>query len=204
MLETTKYAMFNGTRPFCQTNSGRTFPLLCATPADVHWDDVVFALAHQNRYAGSAGTYSIAQHSVHVSHALPRRLRLAGLLHDAPEFAYGDMTKPCQEAFAAILGPAFKMARRRIDDGIAEAIHEAAGLPAKLPADDAVTIKVADTRVTMTEKRDLLAPMTCSDREWLLDGREPVEPLTTRIEPWSAETSARVFADELRQCGVRF
>lgn len=52
------------------------------------------ALSHLNRYTGHVGAYSVAQHSVMVANALPKKLRLAGLLHDAPEAYLGDMSAP--------------------------------------------------------------------------------------------------------------
>jgi hypothetical protein len=57
-------------------------------------ETIAQSLAFTNRYNGSIGTYSVAQHSVLVSRQLPPELRLAGLLHDAPEAYLGDMAAP--------------------------------------------------------------------------------------------------------------
>jgi hypothetical protein len=55
----------------------------------------------------------------------------------------------------------------RLRSGIDRAMHGAAGLVYPLPQEWRDTIKYADLRVTMTEKRDVLTPMEVTDKEWL-------------------------------------
>lgn len=57
-------------------------------------ETIAQSLAFTNRYNGSIGTYSVAQHCVLVARQLPLKYRLAGLLHDAPEAYLGDMLAP--------------------------------------------------------------------------------------------------------------
>ncbi|EOX1508499.1 hypothetical protein ACPD0N_003166 [Vibrio cholerae] len=57
-------------------------------------ESIAFALSYINRYTGHVGAYSVAQHCVLVCDRLPDHLKLAGLLHDAPEALLGDVSKP--------------------------------------------------------------------------------------------------------------
>lgn len=61
-------------------------------PEDIQ--HIAFRLSHINRFNGSVGAYSVAQHSVLVAEVLPDHLKLAGLLHDVSEAYIGDITRP--------------------------------------------------------------------------------------------------------------
>lgn len=61
-------------------------------PCDI--EEIAYRLSYINRFNGSVGSYSVAQHSVLVAHACPEHLQLAGLLHDVPEAYLGDVTAP--------------------------------------------------------------------------------------------------------------
>lgn len=188
------------TSPFAQTHSGRAFPLIDPTYHDIYWPDVAYALAHANRYAGNAGAYSVAQHSILVANVLPEWLRPYGILHDAHEFVIGDMTRPTKMALMALgldMDPF-----ERLRDGIDRAMYYAAGLAWPVSRETREIIKHADLRVTMTEKRDVLTPMSVTDKEWL-HGPEPVEPLTETIVAWADPIHAqRKFEQELKRYGI--
>jgi len=188
-------------RPFAQTHSGRRFPLINPSPDDVHWEDVAWALAHSNRYAGNAGVYSVAQHSILVAYALPAEHELHGLLHDAHEFVIGDMTRPTKMALCYFgFGNSVMCAFERLRDGVDRAIFRAADCP--WPSAEAKAIvKHADLRVTMTEKRDLLAPMQATDAEWL-HSQPLAEPLPAKINPWPPEAAFEAFMRELKRHAV--
>lgn len=57
-------------------------------------EEIAYRLSYINRFNGSIGPYSVAQHSVLVAQALPDELKLAGLLHDVCEAYLGDVTSP--------------------------------------------------------------------------------------------------------------
>tara|TARA_R110000744_G_scaffold63350_4_gene130390 strand:- start:333 stop:821 length:489 start_codon:yes stop_codon:yes gene_type:complete len=60
-------------------------------------EGAAFRLAHLNRFNGSVGTYSVAQHCCLVASVLPPELRLSGLLHDLCEAYLGDMASPLKK-----------------------------------------------------------------------------------------------------------
>ncbi len=87
--------------------------------------------------------FSVAQHSLLVEALFgagaptpTARMRLAALLHDAPEYVIGDMISP----FKAAIGGDYK----RIEARLMQAIHIRFGLPAALAPELVRRIKAAD------------------------------------------------------------
>ena len=74
---------------------------------------------------------------------LAQKWRLAGLMHDAPEYVIGDMITP----FKAALGFRY----RQIEARLQEAVHIRFGLPAELPLGIAHSIKRADRMAAFIE-----------------------------------------------------
>ena len=134
------------TRAWQRMLSGRRLDLADPSPFDVEIEDIAHGLSRVARWNGQTnGTwaYSVAQHSVLVERLvtairgdMPRKWRLAALLHDGPEYVIGDMITP----FKAIIGPDYK----EIDRRLMAAIHIRFGLPATLPATVETVIKRAD------------------------------------------------------------
>lgn len=155
--------------PWSQTKSGRAFPLIGAEPTDVHWPDVAYHLAHINRFAGAAGDYSVAEHSLLVADLLPPDLAPYGLLHDAHEAYIGDITYPVRRALCSLGDPAsggaVALAIEALTREVDYAVHAAARLPWPLPRQLAAQVHKADRVALMTERRDLLgeppAPWHC-------------------------------------------
>jgi len=96
--------------PWIETESGVAFDLLTPRAEDVRIEDIAGHLSKINRYAGAtigAIGYTVAQHSVHVSRILetwgaPLAVQREGLLHDAPEAYYGDVSSPVQRALRVV------------------------------------------------------------------------------------------------------
>ena len=69
---------------------------------DIH--DIAHSLGMQCRYTGHCSRfYSVAEHSVWVSHMVPHDKALAGLLHDAAEAYLHDMASPIKKNFPTFI-----------------------------------------------------------------------------------------------------
>lgn len=156
--------------------SGRYFDLEDPASADFTIADIAHALANICRYTGhSRAFYSVAQHSVLVSHAVPEEHAFAGLMHDAAEAFIGDVAKPLK-----VLLPDYQQIESRVE----AAVFARFGLPADLPA----CVKEADRVLLRTEQRDL---MGADGHEWCYAGG--AAPLPGRIEPLPPGEAKRLF-----------
>src|SRR5690242_9947696 len=133
--------------------SGRRLDLLDPSPLDVEIEDIAHGLARVARWNGQtsgAHIFSVAQHTLLVELIarrrlghLDRRLGLALMLHDAPEYVIGDMISP----FKTVIGDAYKAVEKRL----LTAIHLRFGLPADLPDDLLRIVKLADQAAAFLE-----------------------------------------------------
>src|SRR5437588_11806889 len=133
--------------------SGRRLDLLDPSALDVETEDIAHGLARVARWNGQprgAHIFSVAQHALLVEAIarqrepnLDRRLRLAVLLHDAPEYVIGDMITP----FKAVIGDSY----RAVEARLLAAIHLRFGLPAVLPAELVALTKAADRSAAYLE-----------------------------------------------------
>lgn len=176
--------------------SGRRLDLLDPSPLDVEVADIAHGLARVARWNGQThGThiFSVAQHTLLVEAVLrahtPRadhRLRLAALLHDAPEYVIGDMISP----FKAVIGGSYKIVEKRL----LAAIHIRFGLPPVLPAELTEHIKAADRGAAYLEATRLAGFAEAEAKR--LFGRDPGLPPTMEqdyLTPWSAGKAAKRF-----------
>ncbi|OWY40092.1 phosphohydrolase [Xenophilus sp. AP218F] len=166
------------TTALIQTVSGRYVDILHPSPGDIEIHDIAHHLAHLCRFGGACRQfYSVAEHSARVAAVLPRRLRLAGLLHDATEAYVGDVVSPIKRIL-----PSYQYA----EGLVAEAIEARFGL--QLSDEDRAAIRRADLTLLATERRDL---MPRDDTEWpILAG---VAPLPERIKPLSIDDAVAQF-----------
>lgn len=170
--------------PWIQTVSGVAFDLLAPTVEMVRVPDIAHALSRVNRFNGHTvgEPYSVAHHSMLVADLLaswgcPPEIVREGLLHDAPEAYYGDVTSPMKRALEE-LGTGGKSVRVK-DGGDVAAYHVFAGFEAltkpidrivrealSLPEHESPIVKRADLVALAIERRDLFdAP---EPRDWLL------------------------------------
>jgi hypothetical protein len=176
--------------------SGRRLDLLDPSPLDVEIADIAHGLARVARWNGQtrgAHIFSVAQHTLLVEAVMreqtPRvdvRVRLAALLHDAPEYVIGDMISP----FKAVLGGDYKTVEARL----LSAIHVRFGLPPVLGAEIVRRIKEADRGAAYLEATELAGFAQAEARR--LFGRDPGLPVTTRLEylaPWPAAKAEKQF-----------
>jgi 5'-deoxynucleotidase YfbR-like HD superfamily hydrolase len=181
----------NAARAWQRMLSGRRLDLLDPSPLDVEIEDIAHGLARVARWNGQtkgAHIFSVAQHTLLVEaiarrHAqLDKTLRLAILLHDAPEYVIGDMITP----FKSVIGESYKAVEQRL----LAAIHIRFGLPAILPAETVKRIKAADRDAAYLEATQL-AGFDPAEARKFFGQPAALPPAMTRdyLTPWPAETA---------------
>ncbi len=176
--------------------SGRRLDLLDPSPLDVEIADIAHGLARVARGNGQttgAHIFSVAQHTLLVEAVMraenpniDARLRLAALLHDAPEYVIGDMISP----FKAVLGGEYKTVEKRL----LAAIHIRFGLPPQLPSEIERQIKAADRGAAYLEATELAG--FAKEEAKRLFGRDPGLAETVirdYLTPWSAAKAEKRF-----------
>jgi 5'-deoxynucleotidase YfbR-like HD superfamily hydrolase len=182
--------------------SGRRLDLLDPSALDIEIEDIAHGLARVARWNGQtkgAHIFSVAQHSLLVEAVararvprLDRRLRLAVLLHDAPEYVIGDMISP----FKAVIGDAYKAVERRL----LTAIHLRFGLPAQSTPQLERLIKTADRAAAYLEATRLAGFDAAEARRFF--GRAPaISPAIERdyLKPWPAETAQARYLERFKK-----
>lgn len=139
--------------------------------------EIAIALSRICRYSGHLrhdinGIFSVARHSLYVSHLVPEEHALAGLLHDAQEAYIGDLSRPLKRYLRSTTD-AYDSLERRLSREIA---HE---FGFTYPLHESVI--EADMRICKTESSFLMK----GDNVGLLEGVEPY----TEDELWEAGQS---------------
>jgi uncharacterized protein len=176
--------------------SGRRLDLLDPSPLDIEIEDIAHGLARVARWNGQTSgdhIFSVAQHTLLVEEIarrrdnIPdRRVGLALLLHDAPEYVIGDMISP----FKAVIGGSYRIVERRL----LTAIHLRFGLAPELPGEILAIIKAADRGAAFLEATALAGFAVAEARR--LFGARPALPAAAErdyLTPWPAETAKRRF-----------
>jgi hypothetical protein len=163
-----------------QTYTGRAFFPMDPDPDDIDPDDIAHALSLLCRYNGHVDRfYSVAEHCVLVSRAVPAEDALWGLLHDATEAYVGDMIRPLKRSM-----PEYRAA----EDRVMAAIATRFGLTGEMPA----SVKNADNRILLTERAALMS--AAPPRAWMQDG---LEPLPVTVHGWYPTGAEAQFAFRL-------
>lgn len=172
-----------------RTASGVLVYALEPDPEVVRIEDIARSLSRQCRFAGHVRDevehYSVAQHSVLVSHECARSYALMGLLHDAAEAYTQDLIRPIKHTIGA--------AYFALESGWATAISAALGLTLDLgylPEE----VERADKVLLATERRDLLLPF---------DWRLTHQPREERIVPVRAFAAYELFMDRYQELGAQ-
>lgn len=184
------------TRVWQRMLSGRRLDLIDPSPLDIEIADIAHGLARVARWNGQtrgAHIFSVAQHTLLVEAVMQAqkpgiddRLRLAALLHDAPEYVIGDMISP----FKVVLGNDYKSVEKRL----LAAIHIRFGLPAVLAPEIERQIKAGDRGAAYLEATELAGFSQAEARR--LFGRDPALPPATLedfLTPWSAAKAEKRF-----------
>lgn len=157
-----------------QTFTGRQFFPLHPHPEDIDPVDIAHALSLICRYGGHTSRfYSVAEHCVLMSHAVPHHHALWALLHDATEAYVGDMVRPLKHHM-----PEY----REIEDQLMEVIARRFGLDPVMPP----AVKEADNRILLDERAALLKTPPVA---WQQDGLEPLGVDVRGVAPSIAEAA---------------
>jgi uncharacterized protein len=160
--------------------SGNYFDFEAPETSNYSIDDVAHALSLVCRFGGHcAWHYSVAQHSVHVSQVVEMRFAFQALMHDAAEFAVGDMPKPLKTML-----PDYTTIEKRVEADVFRRFNVATPLPPE--------IKIADYRMLATEQRQVMN----NDHEWS-HRSQPFENFKIKI--WSPQYAKRAFLDRYEE-----
>lgn len=125
-------------------NTGGYFDFLNPHLTPPNIIDIARGLSNTCRYGGqSTRFYSVAEHSVLMSYAVPREHAYAALMHDSAEAFICDMPKPLKEEL-----PDYKIVEERVE----RAFSYIFDIPYPLPD----IIKQVDLQMLVIEKEDLL------------------------------------------------
>lgn len=167
-----------------QTYTGKAFYPLAPRVEDIDIEDIAHSLSMQCRFTGhTKDFYSVGQHCAEISEIVPEEDALWGLLHDASEAYLVDLCRPLKRLEK--LGSPY----REIEARLMLAICERFGLAPEQPA----SVKEADLRMLMTEKRDL---MRVPPLPWVDQG----EPYEARIHPLSYFGAKEFFLGRFEAC----
>jgi hypothetical protein len=176
-------------RPFLTTYTGKRLDPLRLRPEDVDPLDIAHSLAHQCRYGGHCSYYSVAEHSVLLSLAVPVHDALAALVHDGPEAYVTDLPRWLKES-------RYLAGYRRIEARVWRAVAERFGLPLKLPA----AVTELDDRIVENEARALFSPAALA--AWAENPKRLRIP-GVRISHWSPAAAEQQWLQRLYELTER-
>ena len=83
--------------------SGTLFDLRNPKSKDIHFDDIAWSLSRQIRYNGHIpANYTVARHSIIMSHYVDPEFAMEALLHDGGEAYMSDVVNPLKQLFPEI------------------------------------------------------------------------------------------------------
>jgi len=170
-----------------QTAYGNIIDPINPREEDIFIEDIAHALSNQCRYAGHVRTwYSVAEHAVRVSQAVPEEFAFEALHHDDSEAYLIDIPSPLK---TALFGDLY----REVEERLMNVIHQKFNIVSTPESRKA--IHYADVALLKTEVRDLLTPVPDpQDRyelweQWTGD----VEILPEVISPVSPEVARNAY-----------
>ena len=162
------------------TYSGKSIDVFDPDPASIDPSDIARALSMQCRYGGHVKFhYSVAQHSVLLSDAVPIELRKAALIHDGAEAYLPDLPRPVKDR-----APEYQ----EMDERLTRAVFERFGVPYTLMRD----LKWYDVSICVDEMPTLIG---YPDPELLNNG---YRSLGVPIHPWSPADAETRFLSRFK------
>ncbi len=171
------------TTPFIYTYTGIKFYPLEPKLEEISIIDIVHALSNICRFTGHVKySYSVAQHSVHVSQ-LCKKYTMWGLLHDASEAYLTDFPAPLKNS--PELGKAYK----EYESKLMAMVCQRFGIQPDMPDE----VDIADKIMVTAEMRDLMG-----NPPWGIQG---IVPRPERVIPVGPEVARELFYDRFVQIG---
>lgn len=134
----------HGRGDWMQTWLGGQFFPLDPREDEVHIEEIAHALSNLCRYNGHTNEfYSVAEHSVALSHAVPQEHAMWALLHDASEAYLGDMIRPLKRS---------DLFYQRVEAQLMRVIARKFGLPEEMPD----VVREYDTRILVDERQKFM------------------------------------------------
>lgn len=172
-------------KPWSQTYSGLKlyYDDRLETDSQYTLEDIAHHLSQINRYGGAClFPYSVAQHSVLMAtwvytQTQDATLALDALMHDASEYAVGDLRKMLKNEC-----PDFELIENRFDKSIRAQFHSYG-----VPLEQTDFVKSIDSRIVKDERAQCLM---YTEDEW---GSDKLEALGLTIEPIDWLTAKREF-----------
>jgi hypothetical protein len=160
---------------YIHTYTGNKFYAMDPKPEDINIRDIAHALSNLCRFGGHSPIfYSVAEHSVLVSEAVPVKDALWGLLHDASEAYLCDIPRPFKQYLTNY---------KELEERIQRAIGDAFNLPWPIPE----PVHFIDRNIVATEANQLWE----SELEWTKD----FEKINTPIRMWDPEQAEWEFLE---------
>lgn len=171
--------------PSILTADGEYFDYENPDPRHFTLNAIAQGLANTCRFAGQCKSfYSVAEHSVHVSHLVPPEFALHALLHDAAEALIGDIPTPLKR-----LLPDFREVEHRVE----KVLFEEYGLPETIPDE----VKHADRLMLEIERRALF------NRHDPWEETEGLEVPARTLFHFDPRESRNYFINRAKTLGVR-
>jgi hypothetical protein len=170
--------------PTIMLGSGTYFDFEAPEECLLTVEDYAYGLAAANRFAGQCISrftgkrvfYTVAEHCVRMSYAVPAGFEYDALMHEGGEPTCGDMVGPLKS-----LCPDYKAIEKRCE--------RASFARFKVSMRDPDLIKLFDLRMLATEKRDLIPAAEGDTWSWT----KGAKPFDFEITPWTAHEAASRF-----------
>lgn len=180
-----QHALHPKLNPTLQTHTGKMVSITDTNVYQIDVEDIAHSLSMLCRYNGhTSNFYSVAEHSVLIARWLRAEgydedTQRVGLIHDAPEYLTGDMTKP----FKSVVAPIYRPIQNRLWSKMAARFNVAETIPD--------IVHTADLRILMNEK----AQAFMHDVEWGWS----VDPLPgVKLKFWAPSRAKQEFLSECR------
>jgi hypothetical protein len=167
-----------------QTYTGKAYWPCDPKTEEVDIHDIAHALSLICRYTGHCKKfYSVAEHSVHVSHLVPPEYAFYGLMHDAQEAYVNDIARPLKPSIAGY---------QEIEEMNWRVICDKYRMPYELPRE----VKEIDRRICMDEQAAIMGP---SPFPW---DKDLGLPTGIGICAWAPEKAEQMFIARFRETGA--